>query len=301
MKIESLYLAEYRVLRDLTIDFGRGTRGSLNPQSGYALDFLVGVNGTGKTTVLQFFGRLLVALYEQDTFPIFFRLIYTLTSSEAGDERRITVTNIRNDGNEVAPDAVDASGERFYYHEGDSEVQRGRLPNTLLPELVVIYTTGSEREWLNALQPPNAPPDESEPEQVSQEPSVEQPGHRPNFALFNVEDAPNPSNVLFIQAQHSSLVALCGLLAAERYHQLQLQENDKAQSVLQSVLDALRLQPLGGFSLRVRSHQDLTPPYQQEILNALHACADGILYQGADQLLLFDMAKQVNKFHSNEA
>lgn len=301
MKMEQLAIGEYRVLKNLEIDFSRGDNSSsINPQSGYTLDFLVGVNGTGKTTVLQFLGRLLVALYEQDTFPIPFRLAYTLTGAEAGAERRVNVTNIPDERDETDAQAVDAGGERFYYREGDGEVQRGRLPNTLLPALVVIYTTGSEREWLAALQPLNTPPAEVQPEQAPRETSVEQPGHRPNLAIFEEEDPPNPSNVLFIQAQHSSLVALCGLLAAEQYRQSGLQENNNPQSVLDPVLDALRLQPLGGFSLRIRTHQSLTPPYQQEILDALVACADGTLMQGADQLLIFDMAKQIAKFHSGE-
>ncbi len=304
MKVESLYIEEYRILRDLAIDFSRGGNSTLNPQSGYTLDFLVGVNGTGKTTVLQFLGRLLVALYEQDTFPISFKLVYTLTGVESGAERRVTVTNIpdESDGTRTnETDGTDTNSERFYYREGDGAVQRGRLPDTLLPKLVVVYTTGSEREWLAVLQPSSTPPDAAEPEQAQREALVEQPGHRPNLAIFNEEDAPNPSNVLFIQAQHSSLVTLCGLLAAEQYGQLQLQDDASAQSVLHPVLEALRLEPLGGFSLRIRAHQNLTPPYQQEILEALYACADSTLMQGADQLLLFDMAKQIAKFHNGEA
>ncbi|MEZ4616421.1 MAG: hypothetical protein R2867_13090 [Caldilineaceae bacterium] len=298
MKIESLYVAEYRILKDLRIDFSRGGNSALDPQRGYTLDFLVGVNGTGKTTVLQFLGRLLVALYEQDTFPIPFRLVYTLTSAEVGDERRITVTNIPEESVDIPSNEVNAGAERFYYREEGGTEQRGRLPNTLLPELVVVYTTGSEREWLAALQSPSAPSEEAAPDQMQLEAPVEQPGHRPNFAIFHEEDPPSPQNVLFIQAAHSSLVALCGLLAAEQYYQIQLREEASAQSVLRSVLDALRLEPLGGFSLRIRAHQNLTPPYQREILEALGDCADKTLTQGADQLLIFDMTKQIEKFQN---
>ena len=254
MKLESLYIKEYRVLKELKIDFGRGNNSALNPQSGYTLDFLVGVNGTGKTTVLQFLGRLLVALYEQDTFPIPFELIYTLTGLEKGNERKITVTNIPSETNADQGDVTDIGSDRFYFREGEGKLQRGRLPNTLLPELVVVYTTGSEREWLAALQPTSIPQsDETEPERQPDQPSVEQPGHRPNLAIFSNEDAPNPTNVLFIQSYHSSLVALCGLLAAEQSSQLRRNENAAVQSVLNPVLEALRLELLGVFSLPFRS------------------------------------------------
>jgi len=301
MKLESLYIKEYRILKELRINFSRGANSTLNPQSGYTLDFLVGVNGTGKTTVLQFLGRLLVALYEQDTFPIPFELVYTLTGLETATERKITVTNLPRESAEEQSAATDISSERFYFYEGDSEPQRGRLPNTLLPELVVVYTTGSEREWLAILQPTGAlPPDEIEPQQQGDGTRIEQPGHRPNLAVFNEEDAPNPSNVLFIQAHHNSLVALCGLLAAEQYRQLQHNENAATQSVLNPVLEALRLEPLGGFSLRIRAQPRLTPPYQQEILDTIRSCADSTLTQGSDQLLIFDMIRQIEKFHNGE-
>lgn len=301
MKLESLYIKEYRVLKELKIDFGRGGNNALNPQSGYTLDFLVGVNGTGKTTVLQLLGRLLVALYEQDTFPVPFELVYTLTGLEKDNERKITVTNIISEANTDQDGVANAGNDRFHFYEGNGEPQRGRLPNTLLPKLVVVYTTGSEREWLAALQSTRVPlPDETEPERQPDQPAVEQPGHRPNLAVFSEEDDPNPTNVLFIQSQHSSLVALCGLLAAEQYRQTQGNENSTAKFVLNPVLEALRLEPLGGFSIRICSHQNLTPPYQREILDTIRACADGKLTQGADQLLIFDMTKQIEKFHNGE-
>ena len=55
MRLLRLYLGSYRVLRDLDIRFGHPTINEALPPytSSYGLDLLVGVNGTGKSTVLR--------------------------------------------------------------------------------------------------------------------------------------------------------------------------------------------------------------------------------------------------------
>ena len=55
MRLRRLYLGDYRVVRDLDIRFGPPETDNV-PQThsaSYSLDFLVGVNSTGKSTVLR--------------------------------------------------------------------------------------------------------------------------------------------------------------------------------------------------------------------------------------------------------
>ena len=312
MKLEKLYVQEYRVLKDLTIYFSRGAPVEPNPQSGYTLDFLVGVNGTGKSTVLQLLGRIFNALQQADSFPIPFELVYVLGNQDDQNLRRITITNVpqRADGES----AEDAAISRFYYQQQalskleDDEAtihglswQRGRLPDNALPELVVIYTTGSERDWYSHLVAEEGSVSSKQTQEGQGEvQAIEQPGHRPNLAVFDDDDnEPAPSaNTLFIQSSRLALVALCGLVASERRQQSQ-PPGANTSPVLKPVFDALRLEPLSGFSLRIRSHQNLTPPTQQEIIENLEACSDSTLEQGADKLLIFDMNRQFDKLKAS--
>ncbi|MFN8439658.1 MAG: AAA family ATPase [Caldilineaceae bacterium] len=92
MKLETLTIDNYRVLRDLTLHFERGKPNQLNLRDRYALDFLAGVNGSGKTTALQFLARLFVHLHESDHFAEPFELTYQIDAG-GNEQQRITVTN----------------------------------------------------------------------------------------------------------------------------------------------------------------------------------------------------------------
>ena len=72
MKLLSLRIGQYRVLRNINIDFDRKNYGlDFRQEQKYALDFLAGVNGTGKTTVLQVISRLFATLQTENYyFPI---------------------------------------------------------------------------------------------------------------------------------------------------------------------------------------------------------------------------------------
>src|SRR5438045_3091189 len=81
MRLLKLRLEDYRVLRGLTLEFNELARDDAT----YILSFLVGVNGSGKSTVLMALVEILRKLDRKESIPYQFRLEYVLGS---GDERQ---------------------------------------------------------------------------------------------------------------------------------------------------------------------------------------------------------------------
>ena len=292
MKLEQLYVRNYRVLRDLTLHFERtlSHRPGVVIRQGYALDFLAGVNGTGKTTALQFIARAFAHLYSSDHFAELFDLTYTLgalADNHSGSQVRIS--------NIPAEDEQPKSQYgQFQYQVGPNKTGEGKVPMEFLPSYVVIYTTGSEEEWERVLSLGSPEVEDSTPTSAVDTLSVlELPGHQPDMRSYDDEqsaDEPDPK-LLFIREKHLPLVALCGLLAS-RWHQA---DDSNQVEVLASVLKDIQLEALPGFSLRLRAHANLTEPYQLEIIRRLEGAADQIIQSGADRLLLFDIKLQLGK------
>src|SRR5207248_954954 len=112
-------------------------------------DFLAGVNGTGKSTVLHLLGRLFAQLQTENYyFPIPVTLIFVL-QVDGNQERQITVSNIFDEEEQSDTNLM------LRYKEADQEWQTGKIPSDLLPHRIVIYTTGSEAAWLQELLEPN--------------------------------------------------------------------------------------------------------------------------------------------------
>ena len=93
MRLLRLYLGSYRVLRNLEIRFGRPTLNEARPAyaSSYGLDFLVGVNGTGKSTVLRAIADLMQKLERNESIPFPFEMEYELGVSDA--RRTVKLSN----------------------------------------------------------------------------------------------------------------------------------------------------------------------------------------------------------------
>lgn len=220
MKLQELYIQNYRVLRKLRLNFERASNGQDGPatREGYALDFLAGVNGTGKTTALQFIGRLFATLYETDYFPEPFEITYQIGVS--GDEPQVvTITNIPDDIGEedLNGESAEPTASVLRYRIGDGEFVNGKVSRDLLPRQVIIYTTGSEDEWQRNLYPNEGGDDDAVSLGTSEvNGAVELPGHRPDLEALSDEDqAPSPDkSVLFIRSEHLPVIALCGLIAS---------------------------------------------------------------------------------------
>ncbi len=285
MRLISFHIERYRVLRDIDINFDRGERKSLNPQQGYALDFLAGVNGTGKSTVLHLLGRLFAQLLTENYFfPIDVTLIYSVGTDDAR-ESRVKVSNIPDE------DTPPTNGI-LRYTVDDGEWQSGKIPSNLLPRNIVIYTTGSESAWLHELsdsdESGSSPTDTIAEDEEVQAYLRELPGHQQSSTVKDESPVDFDRTLLFIRSERLSLVALCGLLASLKYHH----DKPDDKPPLQEVIESISLSGLLSFSLRIRSHRSLTPRPQQDVIDELQKIANHRIQQGSDTLLVFDMEQQ---------
>ncbi len=288
MKLVRLNIPAYRVLRDIEIDFQRQTarKGLVDSQRKYALDFFAGVNGTGKSTVLRLIGKLFATLQGQDyAFPTPIELVYT--TEEAGLTKQITVSNLA--GDEENPYAK----HEYLRHKVDNEDWRTeQLRPELLPRQIVIYTTGSEREWLEELEPDPTGAENIQPIDTTQENEDrlylhELPGHFLNPPEEEDLDFSPEKPLLFIRSDRLPLITLCGLLASR------LDPGKDEGEILSHVLDSIGLETLLGFSLRIRSQRGLIPIRQQEVIDELKGAADQIIVSGSDHLLQFNLQAQL--------
>jgi predicted ATPase len=295
MKLLNLRIGQYRVLRNINIDFDRkNIVGELNPEQKYALDFLAGVNGTGKTTVLQILSRLFATLQTENySFPIPIEVTYSITK-KSGEEQVIAVTNID-------PSDDQHPLKQLVYHEDQGEERAEKIRPENLPAQVVIYTTGNEVAWQRELatetekiqEDPVAVYDETKEEQRYLN---ELPGHKSPEIADDDNDLDAKQNILYIYQDRFPLVTLCGLLASIKD---KLDKNITCQ-VLQPVFNAIELEDLRSFSLRIRQHQDLTPVPQVEIIANLENAANQIIQSGADRLLIFEIEQQITKYQQDK-
>lgn len=285
MKLQRLYIEKYRVLQDLNIKFGASDEHSvaLARRPGYALDFLIGVNGTGKSTVLQLLSDLMQRLEHgaQAPIPYLFELEYELDESK--QKRRIKVSNIPDDEDEETEYVVSVK-----VWENGKEVS---LSNSLLPKQIIAYTTGSEEEWkklgkeiiesTNFLDAFKIFASEN-----SLELDISLP-EKPDILPFVEEPANEEQRFVLIQSHQLDIVILGALLA-----DLAEPENRR----LLNVLDAINIKSDGfvGFSLKFcKTHQ---PAYLSDwdYVEELAKIATRKLRLGTDYLLVFDLKNQNN-------
>ena len=152
MRLQELYIEEYKVLKDFTLRF--------DEQS--AVSVLIGENGSGKTTVVEcltlifaeLYKQSLVSdLYEKATFPFNFVLRYRLFRASPFDSSfsqffgdgyfDVTISNretlfssVQSDGGDVYDSPARIS--EFLQHEGQSL----RPVRYLFPANVVVYYSG---------------------------------------------------------------------------------------------------------------------------------------------------------------
>lgn len=285
MKLQRLYLKNYRVLRDLDIYFSPQTEHTLTRPPSYSLDFLVGVNGTGKSTVLRVLFDLMRKLERNAPVEYGFELEYDLGYGDF--RRRVRLSNIpENLESEDLEFEQVSPVEDLNVWENDQPVQ---LSRSILPEMVVAFTTGSETAWKNLDETP--PLDSSNPKALQDLSPLERairelPGKPPRSETLENSQFNEDSRLLLIQAHQLSLVTLCGLLT------------DLAESPeyprLGDVLQGANIKATLGFSLKFRMTQGTTSQPDRDEVMRLAQLATRALCLGTDYLLVFDLTNPEN-------
>ncbi|WP_157943307.1 AAA family ATPase [Nostoc sp. CENA543] len=293
MKLHRLYLESYQVLRNLEIDFSPRTENFLTHPPSYSLDFLVGVNGTGKSTVLRVLFDLMRKLERHAPIEYGFELEYEL--GETDTKRYIKLSNFPEETEfaDLDTEEILPLGELKVW-EDNTEVQ---LSRSVLPEIVVAFTTGSETAWkkLDEIQPLSGGYLDAIQELSLLDRAIgEIPGKPLRLDTLENFQPEEESQFLFIEAHQLSLVTLCGLLADIA----QNPENRRLEEVLQGTKKntdkGANIKAIAGFSLKFRLTQGTTSQADRNEVERLANFATRKLRLGSDYLLVFDLTTSGN-------
>jgi predicted ATPase len=279
MRLLRLYLGSYRVLRNLDIRFGLPTSNEVHPPyaSSYALDFLVGVNGTGKSTVLRAIADLMRKLERNEPILFPFEMEYELG---VGDARRsVKLTNRFQNS-----DSEEASGTGALQTWVNGELRD--LSSELLPARVMAFTTGSEVEWAETWEREwlrESTPEALRSLSVIERAIRELPGKPPEPETIEATKGQGASRFLLIRSQWLSLVTLCGLL-----NDMAAVERPEGRR-LYKVLNEASIGTMRGFSLKFRMNQGVTSLDDRFQVSRLAKYASRALRLGSDHLLVFDL------------
>lgn len=284
MKLKNLFLQRYRVLRELDIHFSPNDVHLPGEENTYSLDFLVSVNGTGKSTVLQALFDIFRKIERNAPVEYGFYLDYELGT---GDETRsIILTNLQeSEPDEATGNTKIEIGSELVASENGEPAAVGR---TLLPDMVVAFTTGSEYIWkqLEAYQTAETADQSSLQGLTPLDLAIrELPGRSFSPDASETAQPDEDSRFLLIESNQLPLVTLCGLLADMASPSPRLGE------VLHGS-KSLCIQAVSGFSLKFRMAQGMTSPGDRDIVERLGAIATRKLRLGTDYLLVFDLTSQ---------
>lgn len=295
MKLQRIHIQEYRVLNNFTLDLEQTNESDyeedLLSSSDYTLDLLVGINGTGKSSLLHAIAEIFQYLERQELPKFGFEITYQTQSYPGG----IFISNLED--KEQTPDNTLQpllQGNRIRFHDKaktqDAEIiEIAAFEISYLPPLIVALTSGRESGWLvetNDTYGTNTPDTSIQPMLTSNEPLL--PDTLRNWYLSElpgkpVEERPKDipvleSNFLFISADLIPLAVLCGLLSTN---------NGKKAVYIQQALDESKLKGLRGFSLKFRMISELLRAEQREVIEELGKFAHHTIQTGSDYLLVF--------------
>ena len=216
MRLLAFHLRDEPPLDDLQLTFGQERfAGSLSEllDPAYAIHMVVGLNGSGKTRLLQALLQVLLTAERGDDrparFPFPFLLVYTLSGEDSDFPDRVCYLRhrMRTADGEALPDRAlvlrasesettgpephrsvdwlafperewEAAGERDRLFAGDSvegAIGSGNL-DAFLPSRILAYTSGAPSAWERVFFPEPDLSDEFEPEFGDEVPWTEGPG-----------------------------------------------------------------------------------------------------------------------------
>lgn len=280
MRLLRLYVGEHRVLCDLDIRFDPAQL-QADEARRYHLDFLVGVNGTGKSTVLRLVGQIFNGVQASSLLEIPFILEYWLDSQQ----KKVRISNIVPHDRKTRLDryfVTSANGLDAEYdtEEPDEKYLMDNVPAHLLPARVVAYTTGSEAEWQerSAADVFDGSSDEVIKEMTAKDRALKE---LPGWATRVVNGQPGESERFrFVVQENMALVALTGLLLHRTY--------GSNEAPLRDVLAEAGIVNLAGFSLQF-DFSYASENERRDVWERLARHATRPVRSGGEFLLVFDL------------
>lgn len=280
MRLLHLYLGDYRVLNDLRIEFDILGRGRQRDRS-YNLDFLVGVNGSGKSTVLRALAEIFQGLSgEKQVVDFPFSIEYWL------DEPK----NIRIYARNTHPETGDlldgflvtrADSLEGNYPDFDLNTLQDTLEREALPDRIIAYTTGDEWDWKTSDSQASLNAGSLE---VLEKFTVEELALRelPTGRRIPTSEE-KPANTFFrlIRNEEMPIVALCGFLVNSA-------ATDEKSRPLNHVFNEAKIKKVTGFSLRL-DISAATYVQRQELHNRLVKYAKRSIRSGSEVRLVFSL------------
>lgn len=261
MKLCSLWLPDYGVLRDFEIHFAP----KHNVEQANPLQFVVGLNGSGKSSILRAISQIFYQLESQARVDFPFQMIYRL-----GPGRDNLLVELAGTG----PDA-----ELKVWVNGEP----GTFSVSLLPDQIVAFTSGREAEWLEETRHTGTVATDDEGMQLRDKPvdhrfSEELPG---SGLYLNAEDAEASAQarVMLVRSSRMALTFLCGWLA----------DVASQASRLQKALKEAHVADVTGFSLRLHVGEGTLTRPQTQLINKLKGLSRRQISQGPELLLVFDL------------
>jgi len=309
MRLRRLRVEDYRVLRKLEIKFSPDIDDSPDYSPTYYLDFLVGVNGTGKSTVLRLLLDIMRCLERNNSPDYGFILEYDLGHDDPQKKikkKAVKITNIAQ-----TPDAIEVN-DNFILDEPEAWVDNAsepvRVDKDILPKIVVAFTTGSETAWKELEKEDRnksegsfapLPQDLSARKEILRERAAQElPGWSTSSSDSIEEDLEEEneqkqkqkSRFPFIETKQLVLVTLCGLLA-----DLATSPDYPRLTEVLNGENGASIKGLSGFSLKFRLNQVTASPSDREFVEQLAQIATRepstgrALQLGTDYLIVFDL------------